>query len=73
MHKVGNKTECSKHYILHVCRLDQENVQQPRTLSVKEEVFAACFTTEETKILTSDGSGTITVSETVYPFTLCCL
>jgi hypothetical protein len=32
---------------------------------VKEEVFAACFTTEETKILTSDGSGTITVSETI--------
>lgn len=44
--------------------LDQDNLQQPRTLSVKEEVFAACFATEESKILTSDGSGTITLWDT---------
>jgi hypothetical protein len=33
-------------------------------LSVKEEVFAAWFTSKENKILTSNGNGTINVSYT---------
>lgn len=52
----------NQYYIHPICRLDQGNLPQPYTLSVKEEVFAACFTSKENKILTSNGSGTINVS-----------
>ncbi|KAJ9583731.1 hypothetical protein L9F63_021930, partial [Diploptera punctata] len=46
--------------------LDQDTVPQPHTLSLKEEVFAACFTTLEKKLLISNGCGVINLWDTDY-------
>jgi hypothetical protein len=52
----------NKQYFLCDCRLDQDDIPQPFTLQVREEVFAACFTAKKNKILASNGNGIINVS-----------
>ncbi|XP_069696583.1 apoptotic protease-activating factor 1-like isoform X2 [Periplaneta americana] len=51
--------------------LHQHIVSQPQTLSVKEEVFAACFTSKENQILTANGNGIINLWDRDYAHILC--
>lgn len=45
-----------------ICRLDQDWTPQSYTLPLKDEVFSACFTGDQNKILIANETGTINVS-----------
>ncbi|PSN50314.1 hypothetical protein C0J52_10118 [Blattella germanica] len=51
--------------------VDQDTTSQPQTLLVKQEVFAACFTAEEKKILVTNGNGLIHLWDADYAQILC--